>query len=65
METIYRNINYGGLIMSSPNYHEVLALAREVKENERLKLILEISKTMNDVLILSLAVWDVQKVVIF
>jgi len=43
----------------------VLALAREVKENERLKLILEISKTMNDVLILSLAVWDVQKVVIF
>ncbi len=65
METIYRNINYGDLIMSSPNYHEVLALAREVKENERLKLILEISKTMNDVLILSLAVWDVQKVVIF
>ncbi len=59
------NINYGGLIMSSPNYHEVLALARELKENERLKLILEISKTMNDVLILSLAVWDVQKVVIF
>lgn len=59
------NINYRGLIMSSPNYHEVLALARELKENERLKLILEISKTMNDVLILSLAVWDVQKVVIF
>jgi len=59
------NINYGGLIMSSPNYHEMLALARELKENERLKLILEISKTMNDVLILSLAVWDVQKVVIF
>jgi|GEM_PF-795676 len=59
------NINYGGLKMSSPNYHEVLALARELKENERLKLILEISKTMNDVLILSLAVWDVQKVVIF
>ena len=59
------NINYGGLKMSSPNYHEVLALAREVKENERLKLILEISKTMNDVLILSLSVWDVQKVVIF
>ena len=45
------NINYGGLKMSSPNYHEVLALARELKENERLKLILEISKTMNDVLI--------------
>ncbi len=45
------NINYGGLKMSSSNYHEVLALARELKENERLKLILEISKTMNDVLI--------------
>ncbi len=44
------NINYGGLKMSSPNYHEVLALARELKENERVKLILDISKTMNDVL---------------
>ena len=36
--------------MSSPNYHEVLALARKLKENERAKLILDISKTMNDVL---------------
>ncbi|WP_346871028.1 IS1/IS1595 family N-terminal zinc-binding domain-containing protein [Clostridium sp. UBA5119] len=36
--------------MSSPNYHEVLALARELKGNERIKLILDISKTMNDVL---------------
>jgi len=45
------NINYGGLKMSSQNYREVLALARELKENERVKLILEISKTMNDVLL--------------
>ncbi len=36
--------------MSSPNYHEVLALARELKENERVKLILDISKTMTNVL---------------
>ena len=44
------NINYGGFKMSSPNYHEVLVLARELKENERVKLILDISKTMTNVL---------------
>ncbi|WP_346867822.1 transposase-like zinc-binding domain-containing protein, partial [Clostridium sp. UBA1353] len=37
--------------MSLPNYLEVLALARDLKENERVKLILDISKTMNDVLL--------------
>lgn len=33
--------------MSSPQYHEVLALARDLKENESAKLILDISKTIN------------------
>ena len=44
------NINYVDFKMSLPNYHEVLALARELKENERVKLILDISKTMTNVL---------------
>ena len=35
--------------MSSPQYHEVLALARDLKENESAKLILDISKTINEV----------------
>ncbi|MFR1708624.1 MAG: IS1595 family transposase [Clostridium sp.] len=36
--------------MSSLQYQEVLALSRDLKENERVNLILDISKTMNEVL---------------
>lgn len=35
--------------MSLPNYHQVLVLPRDLKQNEKVKLILNISKTINHV----------------